>query len=628
MRHPAGRRFFLAFATLTLLLSGAAQASDRVPLKNWAVPQATSGSRPSTLGALGDAGNPAIFVPFAPCRMVDTRGGGVFTGSYGPPALAASTARDFEMTSASGPCPGIPYGATAISLNVTVVNTAGPGFIMIYPQGGAVPTVSTLNYNAGQVLANAAIVPMNSSGGITVVAGVSGTDLILDVNGYYINSQGNLTPGEYFHLAGSTPGSLIRGENWTLGGTGGAFYAGGAGSTGVRGEALTTGVKGTALGSANGSVGVSGLANSSSGQVYGVYGQSMSATAGTSGVFGEATGSGEVYGVFGRTASATMGASGVVGEATGSGEVYGVNGRTASATTGASGVVGEATGSGEVYGTVGRSTSSATGSAGVLGSAGSPGYPNNVSTGVVGVLGTTTSGYGVFGKATATGIGVRGAKVDATTGVPTASGVLGYLTSWGVYSYNDLGATGTKSFVEPHPTDASRQIVYVAMEGPEAGTYFRGRGRFDGKSAVIVVPEDFRLVTEEEGLTVQITPMGRATTWVNRAGLDAIEAESTADVEFSYLVQGVRKNYKGHEPIQKNTLFVPMGFDARMEPYPAHIQKRLVDLGIYKADGSVNLETAERMGWAQTWREEAAAEQAAAAKAAREQDVRREAIQR
>jgi hypothetical protein len=276
-----------------------------------------------------------------------------------------------------------------------------------------------------------------------------------------------------------------------------------------------------------------------------------------------------------------------------------------------------------------REVSITTGTAGVLGSAGSPGYPNNVSTGVVGVLGTTTSGYGVFGKATATGIGVRGAKVDATTGVPTASGVLGYLTSWGVYSYNDLGATGTKSFVEPHPTDASRQIVYVAMEGPEAGTYFRGRGRFEGKKAVIVVPEDFRLVTEEEGLTVQITPMGGMTLFgVVSADLNQVVVESARDVEFSYLVQGVRKNYKGHEPIQKNTLFVPMGFDARMEPYPAHIQKRLVDLGIYKADGSVNLETAERMGWAQTWREEAAAELAAAAKAAREQDVRREAIQR
>jgi hypothetical protein len=167
------------------------------------------------------------------------------------------------------------------------------------------------------------------------------------------------------------------------------------------------------------------------------------------------------------------------------------------------------------------------------------------------------------------------------------------------------------------------------MEGPEAGTYFRGRGRFEGKTAVIGVPEDFRLVTEEEGLTVQITPIGRATAvGVTSIDLDRIVVEATRDVEFSYLVQGVRRNYKGHEPVQKNTVFVPMGPDARMDPYPAHLQKRLVDLGIYRADGSVNLDTAERLGWAQTWREEAEAAQAAAAKAAAERDVLREELRR
>ena len=75
----------------------------------------------------------------------------------------------------------------------------------------------------------------------------------------------------------------------------------------------------------------------------------------------------------------------------------------------------------------------------------------------------------------------------------------------------------------------------------------------------------------------------------------------------SQLGAGIARDYEGHEPIQKNTLFIPTGFDAKMESYPAHIQKRLVDVGIYHPDGSVNLETAERMGWARTWREEEAA---------------------
>ena len=89
--------------------------------------------------------------------------------------------RNFTLT---GQC-GIPASAAAISLNVTVTNTQGPGFILIYPQGGAQPNVSTLNYVAGQTIANAAVVPLGTGGGVTVIAGVSGTDLILDTNGYY-----------------------------------------------------------------------------------------------------------------------------------------------------------------------------------------------------------------------------------------------------------------------------------------------------------------------------------------------------------------------------------------------------------------------------------------------------------
>jgi len=133
-------------------------------------PQAVAGVPTSALA----------FTGITPCRIADTRGNG-FTGAYGPPALAAGSPRNFPLT---GQC-GIPGGAEAVSLNVTVTNTLGPGFILIYPQGGAAPGVSTLNYVASQTVANAAVVPLGTGGGVTVVAGVSGTDLILDTNGYY-----------------------------------------------------------------------------------------------------------------------------------------------------------------------------------------------------------------------------------------------------------------------------------------------------------------------------------------------------------------------------------------------------------------------------------------------------------
>jgi predicted regulator of Ras-like GTPase activity (Roadblock/LC7/MglB family) len=76
--------------------------------------------------------------------------------------------------------------AQAVSLNVTVVNPEGPGFIGIWPGGEAAPSplVSSLNYVAGQVVPNAVVAPLGSTGAITVVT-VSKTDLLLDVNGYY-----------------------------------------------------------------------------------------------------------------------------------------------------------------------------------------------------------------------------------------------------------------------------------------------------------------------------------------------------------------------------------------------------------------------------------------------------------
>jgi Chaperone of endosialidase len=123
---------------------------------------------------------PLPFTGINPCRIADTRGNG-FAGAYGPPALAQGSPRNFVLT---GQC-GISGSAQAVSLNITVTNTQGPGFILIYPQGGSQPTVSTLNYVAGQTVANAAVVPLGTGGGVTVIAGVSGANLIIDTNGYY-----------------------------------------------------------------------------------------------------------------------------------------------------------------------------------------------------------------------------------------------------------------------------------------------------------------------------------------------------------------------------------------------------------------------------------------------------------
>jgi len=142
---------------------------------------------------------PLSFVGIAPCRIVDTRGNG-FTGAYGPPSLAAGVSRDFVLM---GQC-GIGGPAQAVSLNLTVTGPAGPGHILIYPTGGAQPSVSTLNYVAGQTIANAVVVTLGTGGAVTVVAAAA-TNLLLDTNGYY---------------GGTVVTQVVAGTGMTGGGTG------------------------------------------------------------------------------------------------------------------------------------------------------------------------------------------------------------------------------------------------------------------------------------------------------------------------------------------------------------------------------------------------------------------------
>jgi hypothetical protein len=225
--------------------------------------------------------------------------------------------------------------------------------------------------------------------------------------------------------------------------------------------------------------------------------------------------------------------------------------------------------------------------------------------------GQSQSGYGTIGISNATA--VAGFLMDASQpGTIVVSGLLGtnFGTDpegggppWAVHGTGNIGATGTKAFLEPHPGDPTKVIRYVSLEGREAGTYFRGRGRFQRGLARITVPEDFRLVTDPEGLTVQVTPIGGMGSFgVLTMNLNEIVVQGSRDLEFSYLVQGVRASFNDIEPVIRDGTFVPQSREARMPPSLAERQRRiLVENGAYKQDGSVNLETARRLGWDRMW---------------------------
>jgi hypothetical protein len=270
-------------------------------------------------------------------------------------------------------------------------------------------------------------------------------------------------------------------------------------------------------------------------------------------------------------------------------------------------------GTSPAVGVQGRETNIATGSSGVAGFDGSGCTPLGLGLGPAGVIGGSFTQTGVLGYTNSQlngQAGVAGYYWDdefLCGGSPAASGYLGYMTGssiYGVYSVGNIAATGTKSFLEPHPTDASKEIRYVSLEGPEAGTYFRGSGHTVHGKATIEVPDSFRLVTAEKGLTVVVTPTGDlAQIAAISKSLDKIVIASSKDVAFDYVVNGVRKAFQDFESIVPNSDFVPSGpEDRRFFALPAESQQRLVATGIYLPDGKVNLVKAHEMGWDRDWK--------------------------
>jgi hypothetical protein len=121
---------------------------------------------------------PLVFNAVTPCRVADTRNA---TGPLGGPVMAANSTRSFPLPSSA--C-GIPSGASAYALNVTVVPSGALNYLTLWPAGQSQPTVSTLNSYNGQIVANAALVPAGSAGAVDVFV-TNQTQVILDIVGYF-----------------------------------------------------------------------------------------------------------------------------------------------------------------------------------------------------------------------------------------------------------------------------------------------------------------------------------------------------------------------------------------------------------------------------------------------------------
>lgn len=64
----------------------------------------------------------------------------------------------------------VPTGTSAVAVNVTAVDAAGPGFLTVFPCGTDVPTASNVNYTAGGANANVVLAALDASGNMCVFA--------------------------------------------------------------------------------------------------------------------------------------------------------------------------------------------------------------------------------------------------------------------------------------------------------------------------------------------------------------------------------------------------------------------------------------------------------------------------
>ena len=123
-----------------------------------------------------DAGGRFHTLP--PCRLLDTRR---------PQDGAAFVSGASQRLAVTGFC-GIPAGARALALNVTVVAPSAPGNLVLHPGDAPPPLASTINFAFGANRANNAIVPLSADGTLAArpfVAGAGTVDVVLDVTGYF-----------------------------------------------------------------------------------------------------------------------------------------------------------------------------------------------------------------------------------------------------------------------------------------------------------------------------------------------------------------------------------------------------------------------------------------------------------
>jgi len=127
----------------------------------------------------GYFGGGSRYEPIEPERIVNTAS-----------ALGAGSTTCWDVAGEGG----VPSDAKAVAINVTAVAPSATGYVTLYASGTTKPSTSSLNYAAGETLANNGIVELGTDGKLCAYT-LRQTKLNIDVSGSF-DVVGDFTPAE------------------------------------------------------------------------------------------------------------------------------------------------------------------------------------------------------------------------------------------------------------------------------------------------------------------------------------------------------------------------------------------------------------------------------------------------
>lgn len=131
------------------------------------------------VGWYGPGSSASFFNELSPARIWDSRSG--------PGPIGKLTTLQTKNITVSG-VGGVPANATAVVMNVTVVNPTADTYLTAWPTGQSRPMASNLNVPRGEIRPNLVVAKIGANGKVSFFNHVGFSDVVVDVVGYFAES--------------------------------------------------------------------------------------------------------------------------------------------------------------------------------------------------------------------------------------------------------------------------------------------------------------------------------------------------------------------------------------------------------------------------------------------------------